>query len=358
MINSKPEVGSILKVGLHKERVNSYLEGKNIFPVTLELDLTSECTRVCPECPSINSAKHHHLTIDFLEKLFANLKGQTSGLLLTGGEPTMSLLFPKVLENARRFGFQEIAVVTNGSLINRSHVADALLKYATTIRLSMYDWEDNSKGGVGSTLKRIEFLRQRIDREGSELKIGASALTSASRVGQLDSLVERLRTAGAHWIYFHPLCSKWGLGSPELADQDGVSAKIEQIRAGRNGGNDVFFIRERYQNTDLRFNGYHAAHFLLVVGADGLNYLAPEVKYQSKFVIADFHEDDRPDILWDAGRLDLISSIHSQSYSALQSRHRSILYNHFLERLLRQEKNSLEDFKIAAKTRFSFPHIL
>jgi len=358
MINSKPEVGSMLKVGLHKERVNSYLEGKNIFPVTLELDLTSNCTRVCPECPSINSAKHHHLTIDFIEKLFANLECQTSGLLLTGGEPTMSPLFPKVLENARRFGFQEIAVVTNGSLINRSRVADALLKYATTIRLSLYDWEDNSKGGIGSTLKRIECLRQGIDREGSELQIGASALTSASRAGQLDSLVERLRAAGAHWIYFHPLCSKWGLGSPELADQDGVLAKIEQIRAGRNGGNNVFFIRERYQKNDLRFNGYHAAHFLLVVGADGLNYLAPEVKYQSKFIIADFHEDDRPDILWHAGRLDLINSIHSQSYSAVQSRHRSILYNHFVEGLLRQEKKSLKDFEIATKTGFLFPHIL
>jgi len=358
MINLKPEVGSILKVGFHKERVNRYFKDKNIFPVTLEIDLTSDCTRVCPECPSINSAKHRHLNIQFLERLFANLEGQTSGLLLTGGEPTMSPLFPKVLENAQRFGFQEIAVVTNGSLIGRSHIADALLKYATTIRLSMYDWEDNSKGGAGSTLKRIQFLRQRIDREGSELKIGASALTSVSRVGQLDSLVERLRTAGAHWIYFHPLCSKWGLGSPELADQDGVLAKIEQIRAGRNGGNDVFFFRERYQKNDLRFNGYHAAHFLLVVGADGLNYLAPEVKYQSKFVIADFHEDDRPDMLWHARRLDLINSIQSRSYSAVHSRHRSILYNHFIEGLLQGEKSALEDFEIAAKTRFLFPHIL
>jgi len=358
MINSKPEIGSILKIGLHKERVNRYLEGKNIFPVTLELDLTSDCTRVCPECPSVNSAKHDHLSMDFLEKLFADLEGQTSGLLLTGGEPTMSPLFPKVLEKAGRFGFQEIAVVTNGTLIHRSPVADALLKHATTIRLSMYGWEDDSQRGVGSTLKRIESLRKRIDREGSGLKIGASALTSASRVGQLAGLVERLRTAGAHWIYFHPLCSKWGLGSPELADQNGVLAKIEEIRAEKNGGNDVFFFRERYQSTDLRFDGYHAAHFLLVVGADGLNYLAPEVKYQSKFVIGDFHEGDRSDILWEARRLGRIGSIRSQSYSAVQSRHRSILYNHFIDGLLRRDRKTLEDFETAAKTRFLFPHIL
>ncbi len=358
MIDSRSEVASMLKVGLHRERLASYLAGHDVFPVTLELDLTSECTRICPECPSVNAAKHHHLTVAFLERLFAGLDGQTPGLLLTGGEPTMSPLFPKVLENARRFGFREIAVVTNGSRLNRSDVADALLGYATTLRVSMYDWEDDSREGVGSTLKRIESLRRRIDREGSALKIGASALTSTGRVGRLDGLIERLRTAGAHWIYFHPLCSKWGLGSPELADQDGVLAKIEQVRAENDGGNDVFFFRERYRDSDLRFSGYHAAHFLLVVGADGLNYLAPEVKYQPDFVIADLREGGRSDILRDAGRSGRIASIRSQGYSALHSRHRSILYNHFIEGLLRREKDALEDLEVAAKTRFLFPDIL
>jgi len=353
-----PEVGSMFKVGFHKERVNDYIEGKNIFPVTLELDLTSDCTRVCQECPSVNSAKHRSLSMEFLERLFANLEGQTSGLLLTGGEPTMAPLFPKVLENARKYCFQEIAVVTNGSLINRSDVADALLKHATTIRLSIYDWDNDSGGEFEETLKRIEFLRQRVDWEGSPLKIGISALTSTSRVGNFDGLVKRLRDAGAHWIYFHPLCSKWGLGSPELADQDGVLSKIDRIRAEKNGGNDVFFIRERYQDTDLRFNRYHSAKFLLLVGADGLNYLAPEVKYQPKFVIADFNEDRRPNRLWDAGRLCLIDSINSQDYSPVQSRYRSILYNHFIEGLLQREKKALENFEIAAKTPFLFPHIL
>ena len=128
-----PEVGSMFKVGFHRERVNDYIEGRDIFPVTLELDLTSDCTRACPECPSVNSAKHCSLSMEFLERLFEDLEGQTPGLLLTGGEPTMAPLFPQVLENAGKYCFQEIAVVTNGTLIHRSDVADALLTHATTI---------------------------------------------------------------------------------------------------------------------------------------------------------------------------------------------------------------------------------
>lgn len=357
-MNAKPEVASMLKIGAHKDRVDAYLGGKNILPVTLELDLTSDCTRVCPECPSVNSAKHRSLSMEFVDRLFADLEGQTPGLLLTGGEPTMAPLFPKVLDVARRSGFQEIAIVTNGSLLDRSTVMDALLAYATTIRLSMYDWENGPNGSLRGTLKRIEGLRRRIDREGSALKIGTSALTSAGRVDRLQELVERLRDAGAHWIYFHPLCSKWGLGSPILADQDGVLSMLERLRSEGIERNDVYFFRERYQDTDLQFDGYHAARFLLVVGADGLNYLAPEVKYQPDYAIADFHEQRFPHRLWAAERSRRIEAIRSSTYPPLKSRHRSILYNHFLDGLRRHEKGAVENFEIASKTRFLFPNIL
>jgi hypothetical protein len=358
MSGSTPEVGSMLKVGLHKNRVDSYLAGRRIFPVTLELDLTSRCTRACPECPSVNSAKHHSLSMGSLDRLLAGFEGQTPGLLLTGGEPTMAPLFPAALDRARRYGFKEIAVVTNGSLLGQPLVADALLKYATTIRLSMYDWEDGSPGWFNGTLKRIESLRRLIDLEGSDLKIGTSALTSANRVDRLDGLVARLKSVGVHWIYFHPLCSKWGLGTPELADQSGVADKIQEIQANGNGGNSVFFFSDRYRDGHLRFNGYHGAHFLLVVGADGKNYLGPEVKYQPEFVIAGLSEDRGPEWLWDARRQERIGSIRSGIYAAVPSRHRSILYSHFIEGLLAQETSALEDFKIAAKTPFLFPSIL
>ena len=69
----RPELASMFKVGCHKERVRAYLDGKAIFPITLELDLTSECTRVCPECPSATAANHHSLNKEFVDRLFGYL---------------------------------------------------------------------------------------------------------------------------------------------------------------------------------------------------------------------------------------------------------------------------------------------
>jgi MoaA/NifB/PqqE/SkfB family radical SAM enzyme len=358
MSGLRPELASMFKVGYHKERVRAYLDGEAIFPITLELDLTSECTRMCPECPSATAANHDSLNMQFVDRLFGYLEGHTTGLLLTGGEPTMAPLFPKALQLARQRGFIDIAVVTNGSLINSPPVEEALLTYVSTIRLSMYDWDGKSCEGAEWTLRRIESLRKRIDRENSRLQIGISALTSKSRVGMLGKLAELVMAAGAHWIYFHPLCTKWGVGCPEPAEQEGVVTKIEELQEKDFENCQVFMFSARYKSTPLEFDGYYAAHFLLVIGADGRNYLGPEVKYQPHHVLADLAGRWREDFLWERGRLAHVNSVNSRTYPAIKSRHRGVLYNHFIEQLKHTKEPALAEFERASSTGFLFPHIL
>jgi organic radical activating enzyme len=355
---SRLEVASMAKVGFHKQRLTEYLRGKAIFPITLELDLTSECTRSCPECPSSKAVHHHSLSIEFVDRLFGYLEGSTGGLILTGGEPTMAPLFPVALHMARQRGFEEIAVVTNGSLLEQPRIAEALLAYVTTIRLSMYDWDEGSYEEVIRTLRKIESLRNLIERTDSTLQIGISFLTSTNRAMLLAKMAESVWSAGAHWIYFHPLCTKWGLGCPELSDQEGVLAAIKELQNGASFDNRVFMLRERYENTPLEFDGYHSAHFLLVIGADGMNYLAPEVKYQASGVIADLRNGWNNTFLQEQYRIGWINSVTSRAYPALKSRHRGILYNHFIEHLKRSKKSAPDTFEERSTTAFLFPHIL
>ena len=282
----RPELASQYKILSHRDRVMAYLRGKPVFPLTLELDLTTECTRNCDDCPSTRAKNYRVLKEDFIDKLLGCLAGQTRGLLLTGGEPTLAPLFCSTLRLARQRGFADIAVVTNGTRLDRPDIVDALLAYASTIRLSMYDWDDQSCGGIRNMLGCVEALRAQIDKNGSPLRIGVSALTSTKRAGILEELTKSVRNAGAHWIYFHPLCKNWGLGTPLPVEQSGVEAVINRIRNEEGPGFGVFYLQERYSNFPLDFSQYHAAHFLLVIGADGKNYLGPEVKYQPDHGIA------------------------------------------------------------------------
>ena len=290
----------------------------------------------------------------------ASLQGQTKGLLLTGGEPTSSPLFADVVRMARKHGFLEIAVVTNGTLLHKNSVVDALVTYASTIRISLYDWDADSFSGINPVLDRIESLRKKIDREGSQLQIGVSALTSKEKKGILFELADSIRSAGAHWIYFHPTCTGWNFGRLAQVNQEGVLEEIENYQKSLPpaDGFEAFVSRDRYLQTQLEFDTYHAAHFLLVIGADGLNYLGPEVKYQPQHVLSDVAGNWRGDFLWQRERLKRIRAVKSNSYPGLKSRHRGVFYNDFIERMLCGRLSSEERSILRSPQEFRFPHIL
>lgn len=352
------KIASSKKIAAHGERIRTYLEGKNVFPVTLELDITSRCNRACKDCPSIRASESSSLDLGFIERLFASLEGQTGGLLLTGGEATLYPDFVRVLELAKDYGFREIAVVTNGSQLEDDEIVAGLLKHVTAIRISFYDWADESCGARSETLKRILSLRNRIEKERSSLQIGVSILTSESRHAVLPSLGQSIKSAGAHWVYFHPMCTDWGAGRPWRMSQDSVLEKLIEFRDGCEDGFRAYFLEERYADTPLHFIGYHAAHFLMVVGADGRNYLAPEVKYHRQHVIADFRNLKAHLPLASEQRLRRINAVNSSTYPAIGSRHRGELYSDYIEGI--KDGRIAYDHENWLKTQqaFHFPFIL
>lgn len=339
------------KIAYNMEKLDSYLRGDHIFPTTLELDITTECNRKCPNCPSTLTLPKLNLDLDVIERLMSQLEKETQGLILTGGEPTISPILPEVLRMARDHGFIDVVVVTNGNFLDQDVVADALLSYASAIRISLYDWTMDSCEGIEPTLKRINALRRRIEKEQSPLQIGVSALTSAQNASVLQNVCKKVRLSGAHWIYFHPMCLYWDAGRPNRMDQSGILEEIEAFK--QEDGFQAFTFPERYRSDPLAFREYHAAHFLLVIGADGMNYLGAEVKYQPAYIIGDIINGYSEDFLWRKERLDRIKAWNSDIYPAIGSRHRGILYNNLIEQM-RNHKTSV----ISHKDEFLYPYIL
>jgi hypothetical protein len=352
------EIASTFKIAYHKEKLEAYLRNESIFPATLEMDLSSACNRKCPQCPSTTSVQPKNLEINFIEHLFSRLEGQTEGLLLTGGEPTMAPTFPETLRLARRHGFVDVVVVTNGAFLNDGNVAAALVEHASAVRVSMYDWSAESCEELDPLLKQIEALRTRIDREGSKLQIGVSALTYDEKAGGISAVADGARSAGAHWIYFHPTCTNWESGSPLRANQNGVLSEVEKYKETSVDGFGVYIYHDRYAESPLEFSEYHTAHFLLVIGADGMNYLGAEVKYQPQHIIMDVAGNGNKDFLWEASRLERIRAADSTIYPAIGSRHRGVLYNNLIEQLMRSGGKASDGVLAVSNSRFSFPHIL
>lgn len=348
---------SVQKIVRHRARLEAYLRGERIFPVTLELNLTADCNRKCPDCPSGLGKPAMSLRIDFIDTLFHLLHGHTRGLIVTGGEPTLSPVFGEVLRRARtRFDFEDIAVITNGSRLDDPAVRDELLAHASTVRVSLYNWDSRSLQGAVPTLARIARLRSHIERSGSELQIGVSILTSRGALTILPKLVGSVFAAGAHWIYFLPSCTRRIDGAAAQREQAEVLDAIKKL--DRTRGQDIHFLDARYASDGVRFQGYHAAHFILVIGADGKNYLGSEVKYQPEYVIADLSGEQRDGFLWHPARLDKIDSVSHRRYPAQGSRNRGVLYNTLIEQL-RSGATSMDALAFEIQGRDIYlPHII
>jgi MoaA/NifB/PqqE/SkfB family radical SAM enzyme len=353
------EMVSAFKVAYHRERLESYLRNEPVFPVTLELNLTAKCNRKCPDCPSRLGSAHMSLSAGYVERLFAYLKGHTKGLIVTGGEPTLSPAFPDVLQMARRDnGFEDIVVVTNGDCLGDAKVSSALVSYASAVRVSLYDWTATSFTGLEGTLRRIEALRKRVDSSGSPLEIGVSALTSSANADVLGEVADLAYSAGAHWIYFHPTCTRDIAGGASRLVQKAVLDKIKTCQEQRREGFEVFVLRERYESVNVEFEGYHAAHFVLMIGADEKNYLATEVRYQPHYVIWDLTRGWSNDFLWQDLRLERIRSVTSNAYPAQGTMNRGVLYNTFIEKLKHGARKLTDETAGIPADGFHLPHVL
>jgi len=349
------EMVSSRKILWHRQKVASFLAGEPVFPVTLELGLTTVCDRSCRDCPSRLGQPGLFLSLDTARRLFDLCRGKTFGVIISGGEPTLHPDFGLILSSARERGFRDVVVISNGSRLDCEEVMAPLLRHASAVRVSLYDWEDGMRSEDSPTLRRIKQLRAAIEKSGSSLQIGTSLLTREASGESLSRAAAALRAAGAHWLYLHPTCISSGRGMSRLRGHQGHLLEIlEACRREQAPGFPVYFLAQRYSTEPVVFQGYHAAHFIMVVGADGHNYLSSETKYRARFRITSQAEYAGAGFFATPGRRARIAAVCSSSYPAGGSRNRGVLYNQVLENVRRQTGGG----GVPVVPDFLLPHIL
>lgn len=353
MIQPRTRVFSPAKVDLQHAKVQAYLRGEPIWPTTMELDLTQVCSRACTGCP-YGSARTAGLTLQlpFLDRLFGTLADRTTGLVLSGGESTIVPHFADTMALAKHHGFQEVAVISNGANLHVPAVQDALMEHGSAIRVSLYDWQEMDSEAFLGTLRKLEQFRDRVAKEGSRLDVSAAMLTRHSVAHRIVPVGLQALATGIDWLYFHPYCVDWDQKRPVQDDQTGVLEALEALREAAPGGANIQVPYERYDSRRLRFRKLHGSHFLIQVGADGVNYAGPECKYETDAALLDLHSDLKEDWLWDPRRVDRLEEINSDNYRYIGTKHRPPIFSDYIQQL--------EDGLVAETpaATFSYPGII
>ncbi|MEW5952124.1 MAG: radical SAM protein [Elusimicrobiota bacterium] len=138
--------------------------------LTVQMDITNLCNLNCIYCYRDFSCDNKGLSIDDWRKILDQYEKLLNKLYLSprfcisGGEPTITNLFPKILsELSRRWPNAEISVLTNGTTISES-MAGSLAKHKGYVQISIDgpDEERHDKirgfGSFNKLMKGIETL--------------------------------------------------------------------------------------------------------------------------------------------------------------------------------------------------------
>jgi organic radical activating enzyme len=360
MIDSRYKVFASSKVKHDHSKIEAYLRGEHIYPTTIELDLTQRCTRSCSGCPySVARKAGLTLKMPFLDRLFGILGPQTPGIVFSGGESTIVPHFPEVLALARKRGFKEIAVISNGANIHKPRVQDALMEHGTSIRISLYDWQQNDSESFTTTLKKIDGLCNRIKKEGSALEVGAAMLTRKELNNRYEPVGRQALNAGINWLYFHPYCIDWDQNYPVQADQTGVLEALENFMQRAPEKANIQVPVERYDPRPLYFEKLHGSFFLLEVGADGVNYAGPESKYEKDTTLLDLNQYLGDDFLYHPQRVERLNHINSDNYRFIGTKHRPPMFSDYIQKLiqLRDYSKAVESIE-KTPDQFAYPSII
>ena len=206
---------------------------------------------------------------------------------------------------------------------------------------------------------KIEGLRNRIEKEGSKLEIGASMLTRKDLNHRYESVGMQALNAGIHWLYFHPYCIDWESKHPIQADQAGVLEAIEKLKEIAPSNANIQVPVDRYSDKPLYFKKLHGAHFLIQIGADGINYAGPECKYDENSELLNLNEYLEDDFLWHPQRLKRLDELNSDNYNFIGTKHRPPMFSDYIQKLIHlRNSNSNEEQLNEPAHHFSYPCIL
>jgi MoaA/NifB/PqqE/SkfB family radical SAM enzyme len=126
------------KISWHEERVNAWMRGERVAPITIDMALTRACNYACHYCYAMlqeNDRKtiNQKVIYDFLEDCAEiGVKGIS---LVSDGESTISPVFVDTIVKGSQLGIS-MAVGTNGMVLNERKLEE-ILPHLTYLRINI-----------------------------------------------------------------------------------------------------------------------------------------------------------------------------------------------------------------------------
>ena len=143
-----------------------------------------------------------------------------------------------------------------------------------------------------------------------------------------------------------------------MVDQEAILGYLKNIMSSSSEDFPIILFEERYAKTPVSFTSYHAAFFLLMIGADKRIYLGAETKYQPRYEVFDLSDWQGENFLNNPNFRRNIHSFSSNNYKPLSSRGRGVLYSQIIDDLISGRLSELELASKGSNLNLKHVHIL
>jgi MoaA/NifB/PqqE/SkfB family radical SAM enzyme len=219
------------------------VRGENVFPVTMELDVSSACNHKCFWC--VDPPGSHEgvfMQVPIARRIMEEAKalGVLGIVFKGGGESTLHPHLAKILEIADSLGF-EVGLITHGGNLN-SELIDSIVKYCDYVRISVDGPtpEDRKEiHGVNDLFSVIQGVKSMLNRRGSKRHpvIGLTFCLDYSRCNLIYNCLQLGEEIKPDYVLIRPpFYEEVGFPSPYTPEEAAtLRAKMRDICEGYSG---------------------------------------------------------------------------------------------------------------------------
>ena len=146
--------------------------------VVINYHVTEKCNYICHHCfakydvENIHEKEMHHdlekvekvlrSTYDFFKKDLLNKKVR---LNFAGGEPLILKNFQDIISIAKKIGFEELSLITNGSILTKKFIEDNIKSFSMIgISIDSFDYDNNVRIGRSTNKKVVLDIHGLIEK--------------------------------------------------------------------------------------------------------------------------------------------------------------------------------------------------
>jgi GTP 3',8-cyclase len=243
------------KMYSHIPRLYQWYHGKDIYPISIEIGLTSQCNHDCCWCSVKvkNIERHSNLSKDLLEEFVQDIKKlDVRSVVISGsGEQTLNPQFETFLRDLKQAKVR-VGINTNGSHLTQ-RICEAIVENGTWIRVSLDAATQEVRElvhGVRDLHKAVQGLKILVSlrrEHHATLSIGTQMVVCPENAKEIETCTELSASLGMDYHQIKPVAS-FGKYYPERRQvQKDMERWLKEVSAiSTASSRDGFQVIVRY----------------------------------------------------------------------------------------------------------------